>query len=426
MTALHVDHFLTLAASMRGRDLARRDDQDAETCRVAAALRQVRTNFPLRDRLKERGEVIARAQEMLEAGLSQRDGVRIGAVLADADPAGAARSVLDWPAQGETLTLWAGRLWEADDPYPILASFWEADPLPGAGLWLPAAVLHLRDPQRFAPWGEAARRGYATLDDALDAAGSAAERYRLFNEGVAWLCSRHHVHPLETADVLAVLAPEARRRDEPAATFGGFCADTFRFLAELADDNRREWMDGQRDRYRFAVREPLAELCRALAARYVGPVLRGVHGWDIDAEARSGRALTSICKNDYGRSRPYNTSMWIAFCRRGGRRDAQLFVRLDATGLRFGFRVGRKAGEACRRFRNNVGKYGDLLYRALRDGGALASCRFGRPDGADAPAEIAGPEGLREWSEGRSFEIDRPYRRTPRCWAATSWPAKSC
>ena len=342
---------------------------------------------------------------MLEAGLSQRDGVRIGAALTDADPAGAARSALDWPAHGEALTLWAGRLWEADDPYPILASFWDADPLPGAGLWLPAAVLHLRDPQRFAPWGEAARLGYATLDDALDAAGSAAERYRLFNEGATWLCAHHPMHPLETADVLAVLAPEAERIDEPAATFGGFCADTFRFLAELADGNRREWMDGQRDRYRFAVREPLAELCRALAARYVGPVLRGVHGWDIDVEPRSGRALTSICKNDYGRSRPYNTSMWITFCRRGGRRDAQLYVRLDATGLRFGFRVGRKARDAVRRFRTNVEKYGDLLYRALREGGALASCRFDRPDGADAPVEVAGPESLREWAAGRSFEI---------------------
>ena len=41
----------------------------------------------------------------------------------------------------------------------------------------------------------------------------------------------------------------------------------------------------RRDRYRFAVREPLAELCRALAARYVEPVLHGVHGWDLDVEA---------------------------------------------------------------------------------------------------------------------------------------------
>ena len=383
----------------------------------------------MRDRLKERGEAIARARETLEAGLSQRDGVRIGAALADADPAGAGRGAvaLDWSAHGETLTLWAGRLWEADDPYPILASFWEADPLPGAGLWLPAAVLHLRDPQRFAPWGEAARRGYATLDDALDAAGSAAERYRLFNEGVTWLRSRHHVHPLETADVLAALAPEAARRDEPAATFGGFCADTFRFLAELADDNRREWMDGQRDRYRFAVREPLAELCRALAARYVEPVLRGVHGWDIDAEARSGRALTSICKNDYGRSRPYNTAMWIAFCRRGGRRRRPTLrpPGRDGTALRLSRRPqGRGSLSALPNQRREVWRSALSGAAGRRRTGVLPVRPAGRrrrprrDRRTRKPAEVVRRAVVRDRV--------RPCRRTPRCWAATSWPAKSC
>ena len=102
--------------------------------------------------------------------------------------------------------------------------------------------------------------------------------------------------------VLAALAPGPEGREAPRAAFAGFCPDTFHFLGELAHNNRRDWMERQRDRYRFAVREPLVELCRALAGRYVGPVLRGGHGWEVDAEARSGRALTSICKNDYGRS----------------------------------------------------------------------------------------------------------------------------
>ena len=405
--ALHVDHFLTLVASMKGRDLSCGAHAAAAPCPVADAVRLVRAQAPLRRRLKERGEAIARAQEWMEEALARNDGAAIGAALAAADPAGAGRSGLDGRAHAEALTLWAGRLWEAEDPYPLLASFWEADPLPGAGLWLPAAVLHLRDPQRFAPWSDAVRQGYAALDDALDGAASAAERYRLFNEGVAWLRGRHSIHPLETAEVLAALAPEAGRRDARTPAFGGFCPDTFRFLHELAADNRRDWMEPRRDRYRFAVREPLAELCRALAVRYIEPVLRGVHGWDLEAEARSGRALTSICKNDYGRSRPYNTALWIAFCRRGasGRRDAQLFVRLDGAGLRYGLRIGRKAGDACARFRDNAGKYADLLYRTLRDGGALAACRFGRAEGGDAPNGVAGPDDLRAWADGRSFEI---------------------
>ncbi len=289
-----------------------------------------------------------------------------------------------------------------------MTKFWEADPLPGAGLWLPTAVLHLRDPQAFPPWSDATQQGYALLDDALDGAGSTVERYRLFNEGAARLRADHHIHPLETADVLAALVSRNRdAREAKSPMFGGFCPDTFHFLGELAADNRRDWMEGQRDRYHFAVREPLTELCRTLAARYVEPVLRGVHGWNIDAEARSGRALTSICKNTYGRSAPYNTTLWIAFCpnRPGGRRDAQLFIRLDAAGLRYGLRIARKAKEARRRFRASIEKYSDLLYRILQDGGTFTGCSIGCADAAEAPSTITGPDGLREWSKGRSFEI---------------------
>jgi MoxR-like ATPase len=169
-------------------------------------------------------------------------------------------------------------------------------------------------------------------------------------------------------------------------------------------------MERQRDRYRFAVRRPLVELCRALAERYVEPVLRGVHGWDLDTEARSGRALTSVCKNAYGRSQPYNTALWITFCRHnetGKRGGAQFFVRLEETGASFGLRLGRKARAAVRLFRQNLCRHADLLFRALRDSGALACCRFGQADSTDPPREIASPADLREWAEGRSFEIAR-------------------
>jgi MoxR-like ATPase len=407
LTALHVDHFLSLVAALRGRSLPDWRTQPAAPCPVTAALFQERSRLPLRQRLRRRGPEIARAQEELQAGLAQADGKRIGTALACADPEGADRAPLDWGRHAETLTLWVGRLWEADDPIAMLAGFWQADPLPGAGLWLPAAVLHLRDPLQFAPWSDALRQGFARIDDSSGLAPP-AEGYRAFNEGLAWLRERHHLHPLEVPAVLAELAePEEGPGDAGPPEFAGFCADTFAFLGELAQNNHREWMEHNRPRYRFAVREPLVELCRTLARRYVAPVLVREHGWPLETEARPGRALTSVCKNAYGRSRPYNTTLWITFCPpgQGGRRKAaQLFVRLDAAGLRWGLRLGRAAREAVRRFRGNVERYAELLHRGLEDRGALEECCFGPADGGESSSPRT-PADLRAWATGRSFEI---------------------
>jgi hypothetical protein len=420
MSALHIDHFLSLVAAMDGRTLPSR--QATPVCPIVAAVRAVRAALPLRDRLKTRGQALADAQERLEAALGTADGKGIGAALAVADEEGSGRALLDWGAHVETLALWVGRLWEADDPYPLLARFWQEDELPGAGLWLPAAVLHLRDPQRWFPWNEAARAGLATLDDSDTPADPPAERYRLFNEGCAWLRQRHSLHPLELPAVLAALAarPEeaffsrANGSSPKESGFHGFCADTFRFLAELGHDNRRDWMEAQRDRYGFAVRGPLTELCRALAQRYVEPVLCRGHGWDLDTEARPGRALTRILKNSFGQPRPYHTALWIAFCPRNsdGARPArragpQLFVRLDSAGLRYGLRLGRSAGPARDRLRHNASHHAGALFRALGASGALEACRFGPADAPERLRVVEDVEDLARWASGRTAEASR-------------------
>jgi 5-methylcytosine-specific restriction protein B len=435
LSALHVDHFLTLVALMRARNLPRSDELALASPQTAivAAIQCERSRLPLRERLKDRGPALARGQELMENALANCDGKGIGDALAAADLEGCLRAPLDWGANADELTLWVGRLWESDDPYRTLAAFWNADPLPGAGLWLPAAVLHLRDAQSFAPWNEDIRASYTVLDESAGADDPPAERYRLFNEGVAWLRQQHQLHPLEMPALLAAIEDRVWRiedRRSPASSryppssilyplsssFQGFCADTFHFLGELAHNNNREWMERQRDRYCFAVRSPLIELCRVLAERYVEPVLGGVHGWQLDTEARSGRALTRICKNAYGRTQPYNTALWIAFCRRGPRRagsvsdrreDAQFFVRVDGDGIRYGLRLPRKARDLVSRFRQQVRRHAELLFRALRDGGALLDCRFGAADSSEPERAIATADDLRLWSEGRSFEVSR-------------------
>ena len=155
------------------------------------------------------------------------------------------------------------------------------------------------------------------------------------------------------------------------------------------------------------MREPLLELCRALATRYVEPVLGGVHGWRLDTAPRNGRALTSICRNAYGRGEPYNTVLWIAFCSRAakGRDGAQFFVRLDASGLRYGLRLGHAKRETLRCFRRHVDKHAETLFEMLRDNGALTACRFALAEQPEAVSEIASAANLRTWAANRSLEV---------------------
>jgi hypothetical protein len=427
LTALHVDHFLGLVAGMSNRELLSGAEASA-AFDLAAVVRLERGRLPLRTRLKERGRALLQARQDLEGGLAAQDMARVGAALAVADPVGGARAARR-RGPADTLLLWVGRLWEADDPYEMLDAFWRAEPIRGAGPWLPAAVLHLKDPRQFQPWDETSRRGYAVLDDACERGEPLAESYRLFNEGLAVLRRQHRIHTLEVPGVLrAVAAAQAEDGDElsprnrvrPPARFGGFCTDTFRFLEELEANNRREWMDGQRARYRFAVREPLVELCRALAERYVVPVLCRERGWDLETAARSGRALSSVCKNDYGRSVPYQTVLWITFYRRarGGKRDdVQFFVALSAQGVRCGLRLGKDAAETARLFRQHVQDHADLLHTALGARGALAECAFGDEDGA-ADCRPAGPADLAAWAAGkapvaaRTLPVDSPLLRS--------------
>jgi 5-methylcytosine-specific restriction protein B len=213
----------------------------------------------------------------------------------------------------------------------------------------------------------------ARLDDAFSPALPVADRGLVWAETAAYLREHVRVHPLELADLVTAAAEP----DEPAApaAFGGFCADTFRFLGELGDGRSKPWMDDRRDRYQFVLRDPLVELCEALAARYIRPVLGGEYGWELEADARNGRALTSICKNDFGRGGPYQPVQWVTFYRkdRGTRRaDAQFFVRVARRRRRLRL-PPRPLGPRRRPPvpARNVQTDADALYAALARGGGV-------------------------------------------------------
>lgn len=352
LTALHLDHFLSLVAVMTSRDLFSGRD----------ALTYDESNFIQRDdlrrNLKERGLQIADAQEAFAAALKRNDGAALLNSLNPVQPAPLAVT----PA----LLDWARRFWHDDNPYPAFAEFARQQPLAESGLWFPAAVLHLRDPLRFAPYTQAHRDAQANLDDGVDLGDDPAERYRLFNALCEHLRKTHSLHPLLVPTLLAPLSPSAPQsgKDSPesAVHFAGFGPDTFRFLTELTQNNNRVWMQRQHDRYRFMVREPLVELCRALASNYVHPVLNVRYGYGIDTRPKIGHALTSVVKNSFGRGEPYATTLWITFCRTG-RQGAQLFVRLNASGLTYGLAVRDDRG----RLRAALNQYAQQLVKQFPD-----------------------------------------------------------
>ena len=206
---------------------------------------------------------------------------------------------------------------------------------------------------------------------------------------------------LWTAAPPAALPSAVRERRVTRTVFHGFCTDTFRFLEELARNNLLTWMEGERERYRYAVREPLVELCKALAERYVLPVLGGEHGWKLETAARNGRALHSVYQHDFGRSRQYRVAQWITFfaSKQGDQRTAaQWFVQLTAAGVTYGLRLPPEARDARDHFRQQVARHGATLLAALHTREALNACRFGEADGP--PDSVAA---LQTWASGEQL-----------------------
>jgi MoxR-like ATPase len=247
------------------------------------------------------------------------------------------------------------------------------------------------------------------LDDAYSAALSEAERARLWCDVAAVLRERFRVHPLELADVVIAVA-EGIQPEPEREGFDGFCTDTFAFLTEMTETNAKEWMTANRERYQFAVREPLVELCDSVAERYIRPILNREYGWDLECDARPGRAVTSICKNDFGRAGPYQPVQWITFYRRAQsnkRCDAQLFVRLAADGVRYGFHLGRTARDAGKQFRRNIQEHAEAIYRALRTGDVFAECRFWAGDNLATEVLVRSAADLRAWAVHKTLAVGK-------------------
>lgn len=247
------------------------------------------------------------------------------------------------------------------------------------------------------------------LDDAYSVALADADRARLWCDVAHVLRERFRVHPLELADVVLAVSNDSAP-ELSAGDFGGFCTDTFAFLGELSCANTKEWMTDNRDRYQFVLREPLVELCESVAERYVRPVLNCEYGWNLECDARTGRAVTSIVKNDFGRGGPYQPVQWITFYRQAQsskRADAQLFVRVAADGVRYGFHLGRTARAAGKQFRANIQEHGEAIFRALTVSDALRECQFWAGDDLATEVTVKTAADLRAWAVHKTIAVGK-------------------
>jgi uncharacterized protein (TIGR02453 family) len=120
--------------------------------------------------------------------------------------------------------------------------------------------------------------------------------------------------------------------------------ETFRFFRDLSRNNRKPWMDENRDRYRAQVVEPLRRLLDALT-----PAIRRLHP-EFSVGGRSGENFSRINRdirfaND---KTPYRPQMYLFFSRAGspGRSGGQLYAGVSADAVTIGFRIYYESRES--------------------------------------------------------------------------------
>ncbi len=116
-----------------------------------------------------------------------------------------------------------------------------------------------------------------------------------------------------------------------------FGAETFRFFRELGRNNRKAWMDENRERYRAQVVEPLRALLDALtpAALKLNP--------EFDVSGRTGRNFSRINRDIRfaADKSPYRMQMYLTFSdqRAADGDDGQLYVGVSPDAVTAGFRM---------------------------------------------------------------------------------------
>ena len=113
--------------------------------------------------------------------------------------------------------------------------------------------------------------------------------------------------------------------------------ETFRFFRELGRNNKKVWMDANRDRYRSAVVEPFRKLLDELAPAVLELDDR------FDTTGRTGANFSRINRDiRFAKDKTlYKSQMYLKFQQPlpGDRESGQLYVGLSTDAVTAGFRV---------------------------------------------------------------------------------------
>src|SRR5579863_5206143 len=123
----------------------------------------------------------------------------------------------------------------------------------------------------------------------------------------------------------------------PAAVTAIFSKEIFRFFADLKRNNKKTWMDANRERYQATVCKPFRRLLEELS-----PALLNLDA-NFDVAARGGGNFSRINRDiRFAKDKtPYRAQMYlkVAVPLAGEMEGGELYVGVSAESLTAGFRI---------------------------------------------------------------------------------------
>jgi uncharacterized protein (TIGR02453 family) len=112
-----------------------------------------------------------------------------------------------------------------------------------------------------------------------------------------------------------------------------FTRETFRFFADLARNNRKDWMDQHRERYQAHVVQPFRRLCDEVSPSVM----------QLDPNLGTGSSYSRINRDiRFAKDKtPYRPQMYLKFCApfSGPGETGELYIGLSAKTCTIGFRI---------------------------------------------------------------------------------------